>query len=378
LTKVLNCFGRRKALSCPRSTYLPNVFARRNPHAAAQAARVRAAKSAKQIRKRRPAAAGSNTKQPSAKPRSAHYRHARSRPLKPLRRCNTAIVPPPATHPLMPGAYIREPSFAVLGHPDVDDNHIPPLVAQKIFLDALYARRKKVLRAADERAEEAEAACRRAAAEEAERARVLEQESRRMRCAHCKEEAEAELARQLEEDRRDAEAARRRAQDAAFARMLEEDQRKAKEAHRRAMEQEEERESRERERRERERRERPTECVPPSPAQRLRTYERKWDELRKKSVADEQLRFCHVPWPVFEDVRRVDDVTRERVLAFVLHERAQGEGQAKAVRSEMLRWHPDKFNGKVLPKVIEGDREAVRETAGHVARILTTFSAENR
>ena len=378
LTKVLNCFGRRKALSCPRSTYLPNVFARRNPHAAAQSARVRAAKSAKQIRQQRPAADGSKTNQPDAKPRGAHHRHARSRPLKPLRRCNTAIVPPPATHPLMPGAYLREPSLVVPGHPDLDDKHIPPLVAQKIFLEALYAGRMKVLRAAEERDEEAKAARRRAAAEEAERARVLEQESRRMRCAHCTGEAEAERARRLEEGRREAEAARRRAQDAAFARMLEEDQRKAKEAHRRAMEEQQEREAKERDRRERERRERPAESVPSSLAQQLRTYEQKWEELRKNGIADEQLWFCHVPWPVFEDARRVDDVTQERVLAFVLHGRKKGEEQAKAVRSEMLRWHPDKFNVKVLPKVIEGDREAVREAAGHVARILTMFSAENR
>ena len=264
------------------------------------------------------------------------------------------------------------------GHPDVDDKHIPPLVAQKIFLDALYAGRMKVLRAAEERDEEAKAARRRAAAEEAERARVLEQESRRMRCTHCEKEAEAERARQFERGRREAEAVRRRAQDTAFARMLEEDQRRAKEADRRAMEEQQERESKERERRERERRERPAESVPPSLAQQLRTYEQKWEELRKNGVADEQLRFCHVPWPVFGDVRRVDDVTRERVLAFVLHGREQDEGQAKAIRSEMRRWHPDKFNGKVLPKVIEGDREAVRETAGHVARILTTYSVENR
>jgi hypothetical protein len=65
-----------------------------------------------------------------------------------------------------------------------------------------------------------------------------------------------------------------------------------------------------------------------------------------------------------------------------LHERVQGGGQARAFRSEILRWHPGKFNGNVLDKVIEGgDREVVRETAGHVARmsrILTKFSAENR
>ena len=200
-----------------------------------------------------------------------------------------------------------------------------------------------------------------------------------MPCAHCKEDAEAEVAKRREEERRRAEAARRRAQDEAFARILEEDRRRAQEAHRRAMEQQEEMESRERERRERERErhERETSSAaasaPPSLAQRILVYEAKWDELRNNRVAVGQLRFCDVPWPVFGDVRWVDDVTRERVLAFVLYERKKGEGQAKTVRSEILRWHPDKFNGRILDKVIEGDREAVRDTAGHVARILTNI-----
>lgn len=53
---------------------------------------------------------------------------------------------------------------------------------------------------------------------------------------------------------------------------------------------------------------------------------------------------------MFENVRGVEDVTRERVQG--------GEAQAKSMHSELLRWHPDKFNGKVPCKVVEGDREA--------------------
>ena len=116
----------------------------------------------------------------------------------------------------------------------------------------------------------------------------------------------------------------------------------------------------------------------PSLAQRLRVYEDKWNALRNNRVALGKLGFCQVPWPVFEDVQRVDDITRERVLAFVCHLLHEGEGQAKDIRSEILRWHPEKFNDKVLPNVVEGDREAVRGTTGHVARILTTFSVARR
>jgi hypothetical protein len=42
----------------------------------------------------------------------------------------------------------------------------------------------------------------------------------------------------------------------------------------------------------------------------------------------------------------------------------------------MLRRHPDKFDQKVLGQVAEGDREAVREAAGRVARILTDLKAK--
>jgi hypothetical protein len=188
----------------------------------------------------------------------------------------------------------------------------------------------------------------------------------------------------LEEDRRRAEAERRRAEDEEFARLLEEDSRKAQEAHRQAMEQEErrqaERESMERERRERERCER--EAAQSDLVTRFRVYEEKWAVLRGNAVGVETLSFHDIPWPSFEDVWSVEDITEERVLAFVchpLHEHVQGgEGQAKSVRSEMLRWHPDKFEGKVLGKVVVGHREAVREAAGHVTRILTTFSVKMR
>ena len=46
LTKFLNQFGSRKLISSLRSTYLPNIFARRDPRMVARSAKLRAAKSA--------------------------------------------------------------------------------------------------------------------------------------------------------------------------------------------------------------------------------------------------------------------------------------------------------------------------------------------
>jgi len=398
LSTFLNYFGSRKVLSSPDSTHLHNIFAHRNPRfvARSRTARLHAAKSAARLRNHRSTAnaAANNTNQPSpaagsgiargARQRGTRYRRAKLRPLtrgKPLRRCNTAFVPLPPTHPQPPGAFIVEPSFIVPGFPMLDNRHLPPFVVQKLFFDALDEGRQALLRAEQERKE-----CN----EEAEYARLLEQDSKKALEARRRAE-EAEYARLIEEDRRKAEAARRRAENEEFARLIEEDKRKAQEAHRRAVEQEErrrqaERESMERERREREQREkerREREAAQSSLVTRLRVYEEKWAALRGNTVEVGNLGFYDIPWPSFDDVWGVGDITEGRVLAFVchpLHEHIQGPGggQAKSIRSEMLRWHPDKFEGKVLGKVVESDRAAVREAAGRVARILTTFSAKMR
>jgi hypothetical protein len=401
LTTFLKQFGSsRKVLSSSSdSTHIPSIFAPRNPRrvARSRSARVHAAKSAARLRNHRFNAnvAADNTNRPSsttagtgtahgAKQCGTNYWRAKRRPLprgKALRRCNTVIGPQPPTHPQPPGAFIVEPSFIVPGFPGLDYRHLPPFVAQKLFFDALQEGRQAIVRAEEEHKKRGE---------QAEYAHQLEQDSKKAQAAHRRAE-DAEYARLLEEDLRKAEAARRKAEKEEYVRMLEEDMRRAREAHRRALEQEErqrqaerefmEKERHERKRKEKERRER--EAAQSNLFTRLSVYEEKWAVLRSNAVGVEHLSFYDIPWPSFDNVWGVGDITDERVLAFVchpLHEEIQGHGggQAKSVRSEMLRWHPDKFEGKVLGKVVEGDREAVREAAGRVARILTTYSAKTR
>jgi hypothetical protein len=263
----------------------------------------------------------------------------------------------------------------VPGFPELDYRNLPPLVAQNLFFDALHEGRQAILRTEEGRKARDE--------EEAEYAHRLEQDSEKAQGAH-RRAVEAEYARLLEENLRKAEAARRREENEAFARLLREDKHKAEKAHRQAMEQEErrrqaerefvERERREQERREKERRE--LEAAQSNLITRLFAYEKKWAELRSKDAKDakvlETLSFYDIPWPSFEDVLSVGDITQERVLAFVCHERE--DILAKSLRLEILRWHPDKFDTKVLGMVVKCHREAVREAARQVACILITFS----
>lgn len=329
-----------------------------------------------------------------------------------------------------------EPSFVVPGFPELDGQHLPPLVVQKLFLDALFASRQVLLRAAaaaakwhgDEedkawrRAEDAYFAWQRT--EDAKYARLLEQDLKKAQAAHRRAE-DTEYKRLLKEDARRARAAHRRAEEEEFARLLEEDRRKAQEARRRAeaeeaarrererraeeeeedrrrqaaKEEEEERRRRaeheasmERERRECEGREREhkfqsatAEAEQPHLAMCLRIYEAKWAVLRSNlaEIQSQSITFCDIPWPVFGTVQVIEDITEEGVLQFVCHplrDYIQGSsgGQGRSLRLEMLRWHPDKFEGKMLDKVVAGHREAVKKAAGNVARILTQLSAEMR
>ena len=410
LSTILHSFGSRKVTSSIRNTHLPNIFARRDPHTAARSANLRAARSAGRIRNGRTA----STTWRTADPVRGTKNHRRA--PRPLRRCNNVIIPPPPTQPRpqFPGAYTPEPSFVMPIFPGVDEHLLEPLVYQKLFLDALYAGRKTLLRASEERREAAKA---RKRAEDEEYVRLLEQDSKKAREAQRRAEEE-ECARLLEEDLRKAREAQRRAEEAEFARLLEEDRRRAQEAHRRAEAEEaarrerkrleeerrrererleEERRRRaqheafmERERRERERQARDqqyrkakAESGQHHLVERLRVYEETWAALRSNVGGTKPLRFRDIPWPVFGNVWSGDDVNKERVREFMchpLHEymRTSGGGLAKATRLELLRWHPDKFNGKVLNRVVEADRKAVQDAAEHIVHVLNELSAEKR
>jgi hypothetical protein len=73
------------------------------------------------------------------------------------------------------------------------------------------------------------------------------------------------------------------------------------------------------------------------------------------------------------------DITRQRVQAFVFHPlRADADIKSRRdrVRAEILKWHPDKFDAKVVGAVIDTEKDQVKEGAGVVARILTQILEE--
>lgn len=147
-------------------------------------------------------------------------------------------------------------------------------------------------------------------------------------------------------------------------------------------------------------------------------YESRWSGLlRRDTMAPEQiassgkdgneegwigtnLRFEDIPWPVLaaypntKKRRReaeasssagalsLDAFTSDAISRFVLTstsntgpspasdtEQDKKERREK-LRDAMLRFHPDKFEGRVMSRVRAGDKERVREAVGQVARVL--------
>ena len=310
--------------------------------------------------------------------------------------------------------------------PELDDRDLPPLYAQKLFYDAKVKGDQTFLRASEERderamdpeythqLEEAHAARRRveegvqARLDGAERLKAMQEGARREATEdfrkHCearrraveqerqrraeleateraRREYELRLQENFEQQRRlqeHLEQQRLLQEQVEQQRLLQEQvERQRFEEQRleqqRRLQEQLERQRLEEQRLEQERRE--CDAAESNRATQVRQYEDRWTQLRGSAAGEELLKIDDIPWPWFDYVQCLDDITDERVLEFVRHplqrHMGPGGGLAKARRFEMLRWHPDHFDGKVLSKVVGEHQEIVREAAARIVRILT-------
>lgn len=100
------------------------------------------------------------------------------------------------------------------------------------------------------------------------------------------------------------------------------------------------------------------------------TYDRHWVELLNSKSVD--LGFGDIPWPV-QGWMDSSQVTAETISAFLFPSGSndgRGRTRKEVLREEMLRFHPDKFEGRVMRRVRSEDRDSVREGANAVARAV--------
>lgn len=233
---------------------------------------------------------------------------------------------------------------------------------------------------ADEERQRAHEALERAIREAQERlfreelARKAKQEEERRRREEHERRIREERERQLREERE------RRRQEERERMLREEVERLRREAHERFLRQDRERLAREeRERQARILAEQARRVAEEDQArQHFVLYEGKWNELRNSNPLP-PIDVQEMPWPVFGVVSSADQITYQDVRTFLFHPLRPGvEGKTARdkVKLEVLRFHPDKFNARVLPKIQPSQRAVAQEIAGAIARILTRIMTE--
>jgi len=128
---------------------------------------------------------------------------------------------------------------------------------------------------------------------------------------------------------------------------------------------------REQERQDRERLDRESRNVPSSQVSTLwQQYEQKWDQLRDK----EHIHWMHIPWPMIKRPSEPEDINVNGIGAFVLSpHHSQDKSDKDRLKEQLRRWHPDRFETKVLKRVVEGEKDRVRQGAKQVAISLNTL-----
>ncbi|KAI0337626.1 hypothetical protein BDW22DRAFT_1339422, partial [Trametopsis cervina] len=96
-------------------------------------------------------------------------------------------------------------------------------------------------------------------------------------------------------------------------------------------------------------------------------HERQWLRIQ----ASDTVSWTSFPWPVLRKPFEPEELTTTAIAAYVLNPYSPSDKPEKdRIKEHIRRWHPDRFETKVLSKVRSEDREKVKEGAGQVVRSL--------
>ncbi|CAE6429759.1 unnamed protein product [Rhizoctonia solani] len=109
----------------------------------------------------------------------------------------------------------------------------------------------------------------------------------------------------------------------------------------------------------------------PSALEAWNLYESGWNTLSTSS-STQPIGFRDIPWPLLRAPTGPESITPQAVGAFILSPlHSQDKARKERLRTAMLRWHSDKFEGRWMARIEEEDRHKVKEAVGAVARSLT-------
>jgi hypothetical protein len=106
------------------------------------------------------------------------------------------------------------------------------------------------------------------------------------------------------------------------------------------------------------------------------SHENKWRRLKES----DNLRWNNFAWPVFKHPSEPEEMTTSAIGAYVLSRYApdaSSKNSKDRIKDHIKRWHPDKFETRILPRVAEEEREKVKAGAGFVVRGLNELLSRN-
>lgn len=110
-------------------------------------------------------------------------------------------------------------------------------------------------------------------------------------------------------------------------------------------------------------------------------YEKRWDILLSTcETSGRSFTFRDIPWPCHAAYSpsasqnlSLDDLTVDSISEFLFNpaiKATEATQKIKTIREALLRFHPDKFEGRVISRVSETERVKVQEGIGIVVRAL--------
>ena len=115
--------------------------------------------------------------------------------------------------------------------------------------------------------------------------------------------------------------------------------------------------------------------APPKPdksALRQR-YTKRWTALTDTGgeIEETEIRYNDIPWPTYSSLDKAS------VLEFMKDLSADTNQQLKkTLRSAIREYHPDRFFGRILPRVAEQDKEKVKEGVETCSRLINNLASE--
>ncbi|KAG6812269.1 hypothetical protein H0H92_003658 [Tricholoma furcatifolium] len=103
----------------------------------------------------------------------------------------------------------------------------------------------------------------------------------------------------------------------------------------------------------------------------LERHDRQWSILLTTTAS---IHWESIPWPMLSSPRTPDDITLPAITAYMqsplLPDKEKAKSQKDRLKEHIRKWHPDRFETKCLPRVVEDEREKVKEGTGTVIRSL--------